>query len=425
MIFQRHLAVVAVVLCTLFALPEGADAQVGKRLRERAKEKVEQRIEKRADQAMEKALDGTENAITCVVTDAACIEKAGREGRQVVVTDAGGNAVAGGASPAPAAGQRAGEGAWANFDFVTGDRALFAEDFSRDRVGNFPQRLELRGGNMEIVEWQGRRYLRSTAEGSFDVILPEVLPERFTVEFDLFDPSFWPTFVYGVDSQRKPEEHTRAFFAFNKESGLVTGNLTVNPAAGKSAAEIVPREKMMRVSIMADGRYMKVFLDENRISNLPSADFPRSNRIRFDLPSGTSAEKPLLIGNLRIAAGGTSLYDALQADGRVSTQGILFDTGSDRIRPESTPTLKEITGMLKEHGSLRLMIEGHTDNVGQAASNQALSEKRAAAVRAHLVGQGIDAARLQAAGKGQSEPAGSNDTPEGRQNNRRVVLVRQ
>jgi OmpA-OmpF porin, OOP family len=180
---------------------------------------------------------------------------------------------------------------------------------------------------------------------------------------------------------------------------------------------------MMRVSMIADGPYVKVFLDEVRIANVPTAAFARTNRIRFKVHGET--ERPSLIGNIRVAASGTSLYDALQADGRVSTQGILFDSGSDRIRPESTPTLKEIGEMLRQHPSLRLRIEGHTDNVGQANANQALSEKRAAAVREHLLGSyGIAGDRLQAVGKGQAEPAGSNDTPEGRQNNRRVVLVR-
>lgn len=81
--------------------------------------------------------------------------------------------------------------------------------------------------------------------------------------------------------------------------------------------------------------------------------------------------------------------------------------------------------MLKEHGDLKLAIEGHTDNVGAAASNQTLSEKRAAAVRQYLIDKySIDGARLTAKGLGATKPVTSNDTPEGRQNNRRVDLVK-
>lgn len=131
-----------------------------------------------------------------------------------------------------------------------------------------------------------------------------------------------------------------------------------------------------------------------------------------------------MFGAFRLAAGGKKLYDALAEKGRVVTQGIYFDTGSDRIRPESTPTLREIVAMLNEHADLRLLIEGHTDNVGNAESNQSLSEKRAAAVVRFITEQGIDAARLSSKGLGATKPAEPNDTPEGRQNNRRVELVK-
>ncbi|MEJ2238348.1 MAG: OmpA family protein [Gemmatimonadales bacterium] len=111
-------------------------------------------------------------------------------------------------------------------------------------------------------------------------------------------------------------------------------------------------------------------------------------------------------------------------DGRVATQGILFGSGSDRIRPESTPTLKEIGTMLEEHPELRLSIEGHTDSDGDDAFNQDLSERRAAAVKAYLVEQfAIDDARLETAGFGESNPVAGNDTAEGKQQNRRVELV--
>jgi len=109
----------------------------------------------------------------------------------------------------------------------------------------------------------------------------------------------------------------------------------------------------------------------------------------------------------------------------VATQGIYFDTGSDRIRPESTPTLKEIGQMLTEHPDLKLTIEGHTDNVGDAAANHDLSHRRAKAVAQYLVTKhGVDASRLQSTGFGDKKPAAANTTPEGRQQNRRVELVK-
>ncbi len=81
--------------------------------------------------------------------------------------------------------------------------------------------------------------------------------------------------------------------------------------------------------------------------------------------------------------------------------------------------------MLNEHADLKLAIEGHTDNVGAAVTNQTLSEKRAAAVRQFLIDTySVDGARLTARGLAATKPVSPNDTPEGRQNNRRVELVR-
>ena len=132
-----------------------------------------------------------------------------------------------------------------------------------------------------------------------------------------------------------------------------------------------------------------------------------------------------MIGDSRVAAGGRQLYDALSDKGRVATHGILFSTASATIEGESTPTLKEIGDMLTAHPELKLTIEGHTDNVGAVGANQTLSEQRAAAVKQYLVSNyGISAARLVTKGFGSSKPATSNDTLEGRQNNRRVELVK-
>jgi outer membrane protein OmpA-like peptidoglycan-associated protein len=179
----------------------------------------------------------------------------------------------------------------------------------------------------------------------------------------------------------------------------------------------------VKIRMAVDGDYLKLYANEQRVLNVPNAKLGRSGKV-FLFMNGWSAAEPRMIANVRIAAGGRAMYDALMSSGRVATQGILFDTGSDRIRPESTPTLKEMVGMLREHAELKLAIEGHTDNVGDAAANQTLSEKRAAAVKAFLVAQGVDEGRLKSTGFGASKPVASNDTPEGKQQNRRVELVR-
>ena len=404
----RTLSLGLMLILLAGAASPAAAQGLGDRLKRRAKEKVEQRAERRADQAMDKALDKAENAVSCAVTDARCIENAEKAGQPVVVTDEEGNVVGHGA----AAALKPGQGAWANFDFVPGDRVLFVDDFSGDRVGNFPRRLEFRGGSMQVVEWQGQRWLSDTGEGEFYINLPEVLPERFTIEFDLAGGGNAMQVGWGENDE---------------------GTLFIDDwMAWARAGEVQPRgeygmnteEQPARIRIAVDGDYLKLYANEHRVLNAPNLKMGRSNRIRVYM-NGWNAEHPRMIADLRIMAGGQELYDALEANGRVATQGIYFDTGSDRLRPESTPTLKEIGDMLKAHPDLRILIEGHTDSTGNPQSNQVLSEKRAAAVKAFLEAEyGIQGSRLETRGFGDTKPVGDNKTPEGRQANRRVELVK-
>jgi OmpA-OmpF porin, OOP family len=351
------------------------------------------------------------------------IRRAADTARGVVGAAAQGSAPAEApAAPAPAPAQTAaanpGEGAWVNYDFVPGSRPLFVDDFSRDQVGDFPRRLEFLNGNMEISEWRGARYLRVTSRpGRFVIELPEQLPERFTLEFDA-TPGYPNAYIVFTFADNAAEDVRFRGFA-GKGQGGVWGQQRQTLGQTESA---VGETDLFRGRIMADGRYVKVYVNDTRVANIPNAEIGRANRIVVEVPG--DAQHPAFLGNLSVMAGGRKLYEALAGDGRVATQGILFDTGSDRIRPESTPTLTEIATMLREHPDLRLTIEGHTDNVGQAASNQVLSANRAAAVKSHLVQRGIDAARLESIGLGDTRPAAANDTPEGRQQNRRVELVR-
>ncbi|MCB0994158.1 MAG: OmpA family protein, partial [Acidimicrobiales bacterium] len=103
-----------------------------------------------------------------------------------------------------------------------------------------------------------------------------------------------------------------------------------------------------------------------------------------------------------------------------SLNPIQFATGSATILTESTPILDEVADTLLANPGLRLVVEGHTDNIGSPESNQVLSEQRAASVVAYLVAAGVDDARLAPVGKGQTEPKASNDTAEGRAENRRI-----
>jgi len=104
---------------------------------------------------------------------------------------------------------------------------------------------------------------------------------------------------------------------------------------------------------------------------------------------------------------------------------IHFASGSADIPASAQPVLSAVVNTLKQNASWRLIVEGHTDNVGTKAANQKLSEQRAQAVVGWLVDHGIERNRLTARGFGQARPVADNTSEEGRARNRRVELVRQ
>ena len=114
----------------------------------------------------------------------------------------------------------------------------------------------------------------------------------------------------------------------------------------------------------------------------------------------------------------------INQSGRVSVYGINFDTGKSTIRPDSEPALSEVVKLLKANPSWAMVVAGHTDNVGAAATNLTLSRQRAQSVIAWLSAHGIEEARLVPAGFGDARPIADNKDEQGRQKNRRVDLVK-
>lgn len=110
---------------------------------------------------------------------------------------------------------------------------------------------------------------------------------------------------------------------------------------------------------------------------------------------------------------------AIIEKGRV-TLNVLFDTNKAVIKTNSFREVDNLITVMKDYPELNVTIEGHTDNVGSAASNKKLSQRRADAVKKYMVGKGIDASRLTAVGFGLEKPIASNATKEGRAKNRRV-----
>ncbi len=142
----------------------------------------------------------------------------------------------------------------------------------------------------------------------------------------------------------------------------------------------------------------------------------------FALAEERSVEEPYLLSvGLIPVPRDEELARAL--DQAVVLRNVFFDSGSAELRPESQYELNRLARLLKENYQLKIEIRGHTDEVGREEDNLELSRQRAEAVRRYLIEKGIAEDRLTARGFGESRPIADNDSPEGRQKNRRTEFV--
>lgn len=390
------------VVALLAAQATPAEAQFGKRLKDAMKRTAE-------DKAIEKATTKEGAAIDTLV-----------DGKPKPAAPA---------SSAAAPSEAGGRKEWANYDFIPGNRVLFYTDFSEDQVGNFPQRLEFKNGQMEVVELDGgQRALKASSPSELVIALPEALPEKFTIEVDVINRNTRGVAASTIEvaggKDMRDGSHTQVGWGHN--GGFARGGKVDVYIQAKDADVTRYVGKPASVRILGDGSYLKLYADEKRWANIPNADFKRDKFLVLDLQGRDDETAAVYVTRIRVAQSEKTIYDELASKGRWSTQGILFDTGRSDIKPESAPTLKLIAATLKQHADLKLEIQGHTDNVGKADANLKLSDARAAAVKAALVRDfGVPDAQLTTRGYGDTKPLADNKTAEGRANNRRVELVKQ
>jgi outer membrane protein OmpA-like peptidoglycan-associated protein len=334
-----------------------------------------------------------------------------------------------GSAPAAAAPAKTDAKVWDNYDFVPGSRIIFFTDFAEDKVGNFARGLKYVSGPIEVVERDGAKVLRSTARSTVLIPVGRVLPQRFTLEIDVLSTNTGinDQLVFEGGKDRGRNENSaeidwspRGTFIIGSGQDAGTSPVSISEAM---QAQIVG--KLAHVRVLMDSGYFKMYVNERRMYNNPDLRFRRDSVIRLEVHG--SEEQPVFLTGIRVAESETDvLYDALAAKGRWATQGILFATGKADVKPESRPVLEEIASTLAKYGDLEILIEGHTDNVGSAASNLTLSDARAAAVKAALVaGFGVDGARITTKGLGDTKPSAPNATAAGRAQNRRVEVVKQ
>ncbi len=172
-----------------------------------------------------------------------------------------------------------------------------------------------------------------------------------------------------------------------------------------------------------------MWINEEKVFDLPKA-VPAGqimNQLLFEVGHTNYAENQyaIFMGNVKAATGRPDTRHKLVEEGKFSTTGILFDFQSAVIKPESYGVIKEIAGVLKDNGGIKIKVIGHTSNDGDDNANMELSKKRAAAVKDLLATEfGVDASRIETEGKGETQPVADNKTKEGKTANRRVEFIK-
>lgn len=343
------------------------------------------------------------------------------------------------------------ESAYAKSDFVPGDEIFFEDTFEGERIGEFPVRWDLLEGYVETASLAGRKVLAFTDNGLGEV-MPLMknnwswLPDVFTLEFDLFvapldedagselgmevcfgnrgasdyyNASSYVLFRYREDGSSslewgllKPgtDAETRGDKMLGLNPGLEDYNAKDNPL--KAGA-------WNHFAFSFNKRAFKGYINGVRLINVPAMQAPG-----YFYFNSVSQYRYSGISNVRLAKGAVPLYDRLISEGKIVTYAITFETGKADLRPESMVEINRIATLMKENPGLEFEVQGHCDTTGSDKVNDPLSQKRAEAIVAALVEQGIASARLTAVGKGSHEPIASNSTEEGRSKNRRVEFVK-
>jgi OOP family OmpA-OmpF porin len=312
---------------------------------------------------------------------------------------------------------------YTKYDFVPGDKVIFYDDMKDEEEGEFPYRWNLDRGVYEVVKLGKEFWIMCTNEGS---IRPKMaagpLPAQYTAELEFYDngPEFSGNCfdIYWVDS------NDQIIGIFEEYSGG-----TVLKIHGKSLANKILPNKLTKgvhtMRIMATERSIKCYVDEERVANVPKVENFNPVGFRLHQTPYNEPKNPTLFRGFRFAEGGKSMREQLDETGKIVTHGILFDVDSHKIKGESYKTLKEIGELLEDDPELRLSIEGHTDSDGSDEHNMTLSQNRANSVRDYLISTySIKPERLEAKGWGESKPIDTNETAEGKANNRRVELVK-
>jgi len=405
------------------------EAQIN--IKEKLKNQTNNRANNKVDQGIDKGLDAVENG----VKDLFKKKKKTDEGEQPEEQAEGESQTTqqddqkSGGSPAFQS--------YSKFDFVPGEKVIFYDDFTDGNIGDFPIQWNTTGSGEVVTNnlFEGRWFNITNGDGATVLDEPIVLPENYTIEFDVIpqknqDDGDNVAWSFNVLSTSKPKDidyglarpgdaAIRFDFAYN--TYYISYYRDGSPdLSGNTDKVRLLADKKYKISVWVQKERIRLYVDQTKVFDLPKAMSKnyKYNMVRFD--RGTA-----MFTNFRIATGLPDTRSKLITEGKLVSYGIYFDVNKDVVKPESYATLKSISDVLKENPDVRVKIVGHTDADGEDAKNMDLSKRRGTSVKSELIKNfGIDATRLESDGMGESQSVAPNDTPVNKALNRRVEFIK-
>lgn len=335
---------------------------------------------------------------------------------------------------------QSGKNTISKFDFIPGEKVIFYDDFTTETLGDFPL-LWLTNGSGEIVtssQFEGK-WFQLTKTGYYIPEAKDKFTDIYTIEFDLV--------ILGEGSS-ETSTNIDLFFLSDDLANPSGGNqpglsgLKIHPDYGtvfwnnwSEALEWQGDEGQVDYMFKTSAKYHIAFWVQKQRVRL----YANTEKI-LDLPRGLQAnyiynafrienyseETTAIISNFRIAAGLPDMRNKLITEGKLISYGIYFDVNSDKLKPESAATIKEIAQVLIDNPTIIITIVGHTDSDGDDASNLNLSKRRATSVKTELTRvYGIDSSRMDTDGKGESQPLAANENALNKAKNRRDEFIKQ
>jgi OmpA-OmpF porin, OOP family len=341
------------------------------------------------------------------------------------------------------------------FDFVPGEKIVAFEDFMQDAVGDFPDKWNTTSsGEVVTIDGQKGKWLALTKPGIFYPEYITNLPENFTLEYDVVASNNYSmgSAWFEVSLIKATNDNEMKIIANNSGDRFRFSNtsngisIRIHPSYDNGSyyyrtfengseqqtytnkqRSFTNTNNLAHISIWKQKTRIRMYINQEKIIDLPKVMTSTYNKTIFS-PSYAYANNDdmLYLTNLRLAVGDADTRNKLITEGKFVTNGILFESGSDKINPQSYGALKEIAAVLTENATVKVTIIGHTDSDGDNAANLSLSKKRAEAVKNMLANDfKIDAARMETNGMGEIKPLEPNTTAAGKANNRRVEFIKQ